>query len=338
MIVSGSYDRTLRVWNVESGALVRVFTGHSTPVTSAALSPGGVRVVSGSDDGTLCVWNANTGVCERKLQGYHRRPVIVTAFSPRGTHIISGSNDGTLCLWSVDGVYVRVLEGHSDMVTNVTFSPDNKYIVGCSSWDQTTHVWNVANGRHELTFYSDRAASVAFSPSGERIISVFDTTVKVWSITGICERTLQAVSDGWINSAALSPGGENIVAGSCYGEVNVWNINTGVCERAFRNRSGVMSVTYSLDGTRIITGSFDTNVRVWNTIIGVCERTLQGHRDWVSCVAFGGSCNVSLVGRTIRGTCSPNLLGTSRCGNELSPDMCHKIDMIREQRASFVPL
>ena len=99
-IVSGSADRTIRVWNAQTGDLVgNPFQGHTDSVLSVALTPDGRHIVSGSHDRTIQVWDAQTGhqVCN-PIQG-HIDCVKSVAFSPDGRHIASGSFDKTIQVW-----------------------------------------------------------------------------------------------------------------------------------------------------------------------------------------------------------------------------------------------
>src|SRR6266702_1585731 len=96
-IVSGSKDRTIRVWNAITGETVAgTFSGHSDWVRSVAFSPDGQRIVSGSEDRTIRVWNATTGETVESPFSGHSKSVMSVAFSPDGQHIISGSKDQTI--------------------------------------------------------------------------------------------------------------------------------------------------------------------------------------------------------------------------------------------------
>ncbi|KIK14326.1 hypothetical protein PISMIDRAFT_67605, partial [Pisolithus microcarpus 441] len=177
-IVSGSRDKTVRVWDVEGSVQVgSPLEGHTDDVTSVGFSPDGKRIASGSVDKTVRVWDVEGGVqIGSPLQG-HTRDVTSVGFSPDGKRIVSGSVDKTVRVWDVEGC-VQIgspLQGHIWSVTSVGFSPDGKRIVS-GSMDNTVRVWD------GHAFY---VTSVGFSPDGKRIVSgSMDTTVRVWDVEG----------------------------------------------------------------------------------------------------------------------------------------------------------
>lgn len=96
-IVSASKDTTIRIWDFNTGALVRVIQGHSGPVNSIQLF--GNHLVSGSGDGTIMMWDITTGACIRQYLG-HEHGVTCIRFD--GKRIVSGSNDQTVRVWDAE--------------------------------------------------------------------------------------------------------------------------------------------------------------------------------------------------------------------------------------------
>ena len=116
--VSGSLDRTLRVWDLESGSCLRTLEGHTDSVMCVSVMADGRQVVSGSKDRTLRVWDLETGN-SRVLQG-HSGGVLSLSVTPDGRRAVSGSEDRTLRMWDLEtGVCVCTLEGHSDWVRSI---------------------------------------------------------------------------------------------------------------------------------------------------------------------------------------------------------------------------
>jgi WD40 repeat protein len=102
-IVSGSWDKTVRIWDAETGAQVSApLVGHSGSVTSVAFSPDGRRIVSGSYDETVRIWDAETGAQVSAPLVGHSDEVTSVAFSPDGRRIVSGSDDTTVRVSDLD--------------------------------------------------------------------------------------------------------------------------------------------------------------------------------------------------------------------------------------------
>ncbi|MFM9963051.1 MAG: protein kinase domain-containing protein [Planctomycetaceae bacterium] len=288
-IVSGSHDKTLKVWDAQTGELVLTLNGHSKFVFCVSFSPDGKRIVSGSLDKTLKVWDAQTGESLLTLNG-HSDWVRSVSFSPDGKRIVSDSMNGTLKVWNAQtGEPVLTLNGHEEGVTYVSFSPDGKRIVS-GSLDATLMVWDVQTGEPVLTLngHSGSVMSVSFSPDGKRIVSGSrDNTLKVWDAqTGEPVLTLKGHSNA-VESVSFSPDGKRIVSGSGDATLKVWDAQTGEPLLTLNGHSGgVSSVSFSPDGKRIVSGSVDNTLKVWNAQTGGPVPTFNGHSEAAMSVSF----------------------------------------------------
>jgi len=297
-IVSGSYDKTLKVWDAATGQATLTLGGHTGCVYSVAYSPDSTGIVSGSGDNTLKVWDAATGQATLTLTG-HDSAVSSVAYSPDGTRIVSGSDDNTLKVWDAGtGQATLTLTGHTGWVYSVAFSPDGTRIVSGSE-DNTLKVWDAATGQmtQTLTGHARTVRSVAYSPDGTRIVSGSgDYTLKVWNVaTGQATLTLIGHT-GWVTSVAYSPDGTRIVSGSDDNTLKVWDAATGQEMQTLTGHARtVRSVAYSPDGTRVVsgsdgtridTGSDDNILKVWDATSGQATLTLSGHTGGVTSVAY----------------------------------------------------
>ncbi len=143
-IVSGSSDKTIKIWDGDNGSLIHTINGHIKSVSSVAVSPDGLRVVSGSYDTTIKIWDADDGSLLHTLKG-HTDWVEYVAFSPNSQQIVSGSSDQTIKIWdAINGSLIHTLTGHTGSVLNLTFSPDGLRIVSGSD-DNTIKIWNIVD-------------------------------------------------------------------------------------------------------------------------------------------------------------------------------------------------
>ncbi|EDR06816.1 uncharacterized protein LACBIDRAFT_299706 [Laccaria bicolor S238N-H82] len=271
-IVSGSGDKTVRVWDAQTGqSVMDPLKGHDGRVTSVAFSPNGRHIVSGSGDKTVRVWDAQTGQSVMDPLKGHDDYVTSVAFSPDGRHIVSGSRDKTVRVWDAQtGQSVMdPLKGHDSWVSSVAFSPDGRHIVS-GSHDKTVRVWDAQTGQSvmdPLKGHDDYVTSVAFSPDGRHIVSGSgDKTVRVWDAqTGQSVMDPLKGHDDYVTSVAFSPDGRHIVSGSGDKTVRVWDVQT---------------VAFSPDGRHIVSGSDDKTVRVWDAQTGQSVMDpLKGHDD-----------------------------------------------------------
>ena len=101
-IISGSEDRTIRIWDAKTGAPVgKPLEGHTDNVWSVAYSPNGQHIISGSADHTIRIWDAHTGGAVGYPLNAHSHGVRSIACSPDGRHIVSGSLDTTIHVWEL---------------------------------------------------------------------------------------------------------------------------------------------------------------------------------------------------------------------------------------------
>jgi len=268
-IVSGSEDKTIKLWDLSTSAELMTLRGHEGGV-GAVFGPNGKRIVSGSTDKTIKVWDAETGEEVMTLRG-HEAPLWCLNLSPDGKKIISGSKDKTIKVWdAATGVEVMTLTGHEDTVSSVAFSPDGKRIVS-GSWDKTIKVWDTATGAELMTLRAGKALvlCVSFSPDGKRIVSGSKgKTIQLWdAVSGAKLMALRGHRSG-VAGVAFSPDGKHIVSGSMDNTIKVWDAATGAELRTFCEHEGwVDTVAFSPDGKRIVTGSVDKTVKVWDTTI-----------------------------------------------------------------------
>ncbi|KIK56951.1 hypothetical protein GYMLUDRAFT_1012462, partial [Collybiopsis luxurians FD-317 M1] len=315
-IVSGSHDCSIRIWDAEAGSIIgRPLQGHTHYVRSVAFSADGRRIVSASDDRSVRIWDAQTQNAVGKPLWGHTHFVNSVSISAdgrkiasasddcsvrvwdteTGTRVVSGSDDNSVRIWDAEtgNALGKPLQGHTDYIRSVTFSPDGKKIASGSN-DYSVRVWDAETGTaigSPLQGHTDYVTSVAFSPDGHQIVSgSSDCSLLIWDIdTGkAVSKALQGHTH-YVRSVAFSPDGTRILSGSDDCSIRIWNAKTGnIIGRPLQGHTHfVNSVAFSPDGQRIVSGSFDHSIRIWDAETGTAiGKSLQGHEDYVTTASF----------------------------------------------------
>jgi WD40 repeat protein len=266
------------------------FEGHTFPVNALALSPDGCQILSGSRDETARLWDADSGKELRRFDG-HASQVSSVAFSPDGRRVVTGSgnyypsrskpdpsDDCTVRVWDVQsGQELHRLEGHTDEVSSLAFSPDGRQILS-GSGDKTVRLWDADAGREIRRFegHTEWVKAVRFSPDGKLAVSGgADRTIRLWDIATGKELRSFAGPMGKVRTLAFSPDGSQVVSGHCESRgseayfrvvdysVRLWDTDSGQEIRRFNGHSGYASdFAFSPDG-RLLLSTHGSSVFLW---------------------------------------------------------------------------
>ena len=184
LIAAASWDKTIKIWRIVDGKLIRILKGHKDAVYDLKFSFDGKLIASGSWDHTVKIWRVKDGKLIHSLKG-HKDAVEGVDFSRDSEILASASWDNTVKIWRVkDGKLLRTLQGHTDDIFDVSISPD-KRIIASASKDTTIRIWNIEDGNllQILKGHKDGVNRVEFSPNGKSLVSASDDhTIRLWSI------------------------------------------------------------------------------------------------------------------------------------------------------------
>ncbi|MFD0797191.1 caspase family protein [Maribacter chungangensis] len=288
LTISDEHDDA-RIWDVNTGKLLRILQGHTDKVTSSQFSQNGELVATTSMDGKTRLWELEKGKLLFILEG-HEDAVTSAQFSPNGKFLITTALlfDNTARIWDVNtGKLVRTLE-HTDPVNLAQFSPNSKLVV--TSSDHITRLWDVNTGKilHILEGNNDWVKAALFSPDGELVIAISEeNTIFLWEVkTGKLIRVFKGHTKS-VNSALFSPDGKLIVTGSNDNTVRIWEVNTGQLVKILEGHTkSVNSALFSPDGKLILTASDDNTARIWEVNTGKLVKILNGHTESVNSARF----------------------------------------------------
>ncbi len=214
-ILSGGNNRTVRLWDTQSGAELQCFQGHTENVCSVAFLRDGKRLVSGSADGTVRIWDAATGQQLKNLTGHTDAVLYGVAVLPDGKHILSGSHDGTLRIWDIESGNEVLKIALNQAIEGLAVSPDGQRAFcscrggtyNCGTWKRAARAWtsglplSYQGGRHFARW------------SARTSVEAGCGTVCLWDLQA--GRELRRFDDdsGWTDSVAFSPDGSRVLTG-----------------------------------------------------------------------------------------------------------------------------
>jgi len=261
-VLSGSDDRTLKLWEVSTGREIRTFTKVDSNVTAVAYSPDGQTAFSGHMDGTVAFWEISTGRLIRKQEKTHSRSwVQAVTFTANGRRAISVSNGKRVKVWATsNGLLVRSFRGKYKYgefwaKSTIAFSPDGRLVL-MDSMD--TQLWDIEKGEKILEiparsiYLTPKINDAAFSPDSRFFV------MGGWGMefrevsTGQQSKTFKGLS--WdVQALDYAPDGRTLVTASKKGTLTLWDLKTGNEIRKFANASGsVHKIRYSPDGRYVL--------------------------------------------------------------------------------------
>ncbi|PKX93693.1 uncharacterized protein P174DRAFT_459847 [Aspergillus novofumigatus IBT 16806] len=295
MLISGSHDNSVRIWDVQTGKLLRILEGHTAAVTCVEVS-GHSQVASCGYDGTIRTWDANTGALRHILTP--DSGVWSISFSPDGKFVAAAAGE-TLQIWDVHhGQLQETFQRGVIRVSSVDFSPTGQRLA-VGFWDGIVQIWNVETGSWSLLQTLEAGEwvqSVAFSGDGRRLAIASQATIQVsqgtlaghtspvgsitaspcgkWLATGsedcavgLLVRTLTGHTS-LTNRVEFSADGKLIATGSKDSTIIIWDAQTGDTIHIFTGHSGHV----------LASGSTDNTIRIWDLYTGVLERTIETYR------------------------------------------------------------
>ena len=217
-IVTGSWDNTAKIWDINTGQLLHTLVGHNSRIRLVVIA--GDKVVTGSDDNTAKIWDIKTGKLPNTLVG-HNSSVWSVAIA--GDKVVTGSNDTTAKVWDIKtGKLLHTLAGHNNAIgfRSVAIAGD-KIVTG--SWDNTAKIWDINSGKLHHTLVSHNNSIRLVAIAGDKVVTgSVDKTAKIWDIkTGQLLHTLAGHNDE-ISSVAIA--GDKVVTGSDDKTAKIWSL------------------------------------------------------------------------------------------------------------------
>jgi WD40 repeat protein len=275
-MVTGSIDRTLRLWDLKSGVVLKKMEGHSNWARAVAVTGDGQLIVSGDDSGNLITWDGDTGNSLTQASQTHNKPIYSLDFSPDGTVLATGSLDETTKLWRTKIRTQLRLERVvycGDIVLCVRYSPSGEHLAIATKRD--IQIWNSSTIERIATFEGHAQFcsaiilnySLAWTPDGAGLLSGgnnYDPTIREWDTS-----TWRPVGGPWkghtdrIGAIAVNSTGTLVASASIDHYVRLWRLSDQQTIAVFKHPNCVNCLAFSTDGKEIFSGGWDKKISKW---------------------------------------------------------------------------
>ncbi|MEM7018067.1 MAG: hypothetical protein AAF512_12110 [Pseudomonadota bacterium] len=299
-IVTSNIDGKTKLWS-HDGELIAVLKG-----SSVRFSPGGERIVTLSDEEllrgrlrqTLRLWSLKGDLLKEHPEHTEIYGDYIE-FGPGDKRIAVISNERTVALWSNDGEPLALLEGHSEAVNDVKFSPDGTKLITVGKYfpptenypgmederyDNTVRLWSSHDGEliAVLEGHSDWISETGFSPDNTLIITASgDKTARLWSSDGKLVTTLKGHQDELLH-ATFSPDSTLIITASEDWTARLWSRDGALIAVLEGHEHLISNAVFSPDNESVLTASWDDTARLWSNdgeLIAVLKHNIKGIFD-----------------------------------------------------------
>jgi WD40 repeat protein/serine/threonine protein kinase len=289
-IASAGWDNTIRLWNPNTGALVRTLAGHRGFVRGLAFSPDGSHLISGSEDKSVRRWDLTGGEDNAAFHG-HTGFVHCVAFNPAGALVASGSLDGTVKIWPAAAPDSQVnFRNSSGWVGTLAFAPDGLRVA--SAHNKNIRIWDPRTGEEFARFGSPQdmlgKIGLAFSPDGTTLVTGGARgSVIFWDTVHWTRQREWPGQGSLVVDAAFTQSGSRLATITSAGVLALWDVSAGtpLWNRPAHDKGG-NAVAISPDAARVASGGNDYMVRIWDAASGKELNVYKGHKTNVVDVAF----------------------------------------------------
>ncbi len=263
--ISGGHDKTVRLWDLESGKCMRVMRGHRDleieSVTSIAITSDGKNAISAGRNGTLKYWDLENGECIRTMTG-HTKSINKVLMASNDKYAISGGDDGAIRIWDLEnGNCIKMIEISSHGVTALcTMSDDRRFISG--STDGVIRFWDLSSCECMglIEGHNDRVNGICITPDDRLMVSGGGHTLCLWDIKSAkCLRVMEGHTETeYISCLSKIFDGKKVISGSSDSNLRLWDLETGTCLQIFEASFNVAkSVIITPDGKKAISVGSD---------------------------------------------------------------------------------
>ena len=270
ILASCSDTKDIRIWDTQTGQLVRHLTDGEYRTNCIAMSADGYILASGyGSDQSIKLWNTQTNQILRTFKRDNWSSDMSLALSGNERLLTVDSRDESIDLWNIQtGEFLRIATGHKYSVERMALSADGAVLASGCAIEKTIKLWDTQSGEliHTINRLEYSPKCLALSANGLLLACScsYERTIELWNThTGQLLHTLEG-HEGYVTSVALSADGLILASGSEDHTIKLWNAQTGwpLCTLTDHTKA-VTSVALSANGQILASGSEDTTIKLW---------------------------------------------------------------------------
>ena len=281
LLFSRSDDKTVKIWDVQTGGVIRTFSDATSVALAASISPDGTKIALGTKGGEIRLWDVRTGKCHSIKTG--QDDVGAVSFSPiNSRRLISSSWSGTVRQWDVDGRQIGPSHHEADGVSDLAYTLDGTRFVSCGGTVAT--VRDSKSGSKVVKLRAPNRAPLnrcCFSPDGKFVACAAGTTICVWDITVSGARLVGPLvgHSDLITFVAFS---SSLISGSWDQSVKFWQSSSFLADStatdnmaALHDSTPIVSVNLFAEYATVVTTDSSGLVKTWNLTTGRSESSFS---------------------------------------------------------------
>lgn len=293
ILATGSYDATIKIWDLDTGKELRTLEGHTSGVR--CLQFDGCQLISGGMDKTIRIWNWKTGECVRALDAGINGDVLSINFTKQ--YLCSGGKDNMVRVWNLPEKINYTLRGHSDFVNSVRIDSESRTVFSGSD-DGTVKLWDLET-RELLKTFKGHVGGVQqvvllppqFDLDEADLLDCEHPSDTEESDSPTTQAKLNHSLPPNVRLFPKDPTRPNpptfMLTASLDSTIRLWHVPSERCLRTFFGHlEGIWAL--AADNLRVVSGAEDRMVKVWDARSGKCERTFTGHAGPVTCLNLAG--------------------------------------------------